>query len=672
MKKFFALLALSVASFGMYAQEFSEGFEGYEPFSKVAANSPYFRTWGSEYRPEADAIVSTARARSGEQSMYLYSNSASGGPIDAVLDFGGTYTAGSIVLDFWMLIREKTGGYFNLQGTQRDGESTLASCYIHDDSVYFYVGDETYYGVFKPDVWQQYSFRVDLTTNSWILNLDGEKIAEFKTDDAENKWAGVDFYPLNNSTSSNKATCWVDDISFKVIPIEYPNTNLLFKSASASGGRLTGTSTELKVVIANESKEVVEKLELAYTYNGDRVVETFDKLSIYPGVESTLTFSKQVTLSSDDADVDFEIVSYNNKKQDDDLSDNEMVAEVGLVIPNPQKMVLIEEGTGTWCPWCTRGTHTLDMLDKLYKDYATSIAVHFGDPMQPQFYGDFMNENYFSGYPSGTINRTHSSGMGLPETEHHMFNEMTKAPASTFKTAAELSGNTLNVTVTYEMLSDVTTDWLVACALIENGVTGEGSNYAQANAYAGGANGPMGGFENKPNLIPAEDMVYDHVGRAISPNSIGASAFTKNYSKGESASFTFTFNLRDDWNQDELKLIPILMRADSSIDNVDRVSLKDALDGTFEEADKISGVSEWSEQNLTVFPNPASSHLIVRIDEPIDQGQLHLVNMQGQVVWQNNDAEMQWSVDVSNLPKGAYTLLLTSENQQSRKMVIVE
>lgn len=668
----FSLLALTFMSIGVFAQEFSEGFESFEPFSKVAANSPHFRIWGTEYRTEADAIVSTARAHSGEQSMYLYSNAASGGPMDVVFDFGGTYTAGSIELDFWVFVRENTGAYFNLQGTQLDGQTTLASCYIYDDSVYLETDEKTYYGVFKPDVWQLYSFRVDLSTNTWVMNLDGEKIAEFTTPDSENRWSGVDFYPLNSSESSNKSTCWVDDISFKVIPVDYSKTNLALLSASSRGGRLDGASTDLSVVIANESKELIEKLELAYTYNGAEVVETFNDLSIYPGVESTLTFSKAITISNDDADADLRIVSYNDKKQDEDATDNELVSEIGLVIPNPEKLVLVEEGTGTWCPWCTRGTHTLDMMDKLYKDYATSIAVHFGDPMQPQFYGDFMNENYFSGYPSGTINRTHSSGMGLPETENYMFDEMTKAPSTTFSTAAELNGNELNVTVTYNLLSDVNTDWLVACALVENGVTGEGSDYSQANAYAGGNNGPMGGFENKPGLIPAEEMVYEHVGRAIAPNSIGASAFTKDYGSGESTSFTFTFNLRDDWNQDELKLIPMLMRADSSIDNVGRISLKDALDATFEEGEKISGVTEWSTQNLVVYPNPASNNLYVRIEEPVAQGQLLLVNMQGQVIWQESGAQQQWSVDVSSLPKGAYTLLLTSENQQSRKMVVVE
>ena len=51
--------------------------------------------------------------------------------------------------------------------------------------------------------------------------------------------------------------------------------------------------------------------------------------------------------------------------------------------------------------------------------------------------------------------------------------------------------------------------------LTEDGVTGTSSDYAQANAYANNANGPMGGYENLPNPVPASQMVYDHVGRAI-------------------------------------------------------------------------------------------------------------------------------------------------------------
>ena len=60
--------------------------------------------------------------------------------------------------------------------------------------------------------------------------------------------------------------------------------------------------------------------------------------------------------------------------------------------------------------------------------------------------------------------------------------------------------------------------------VVEDGVRGTGSGYNQVNAYSGGANGPMGNYHNLPNPVPAAQMVYDHVARAILGNWVGTEA----------------------------------------------------------------------------------------------------------------------------------------------------
>ena len=71
-----------------------------------------------------------------------------------------------------------------------------------------------------------------------------------------------------------------------------------------------------------------------------------------------------------------------------------------------------------------------------------------------------------------------------------------------------------------------------------------GSGYNQSNAYAGGGNGVMGGFETLPSSVPAAQMVYDHVARVIAPSFTGyANSFPAVVNSGESHTINFSFLL---------------------------------------------------------------------------------------------------------------------------------
>ncbi len=78
----------------------------------------------------------------------------------------------------------------------------------------------------------------------------------------------------------------------------------------------------------------------------------------------------------------------------------------GLVITLnevPKRTMVMEEFTGTWCGWCTRGMVALDKLEKMYGDDIILIAAHNSDPMETSDYDEVMALT--DGYPTCTINR---------------------------------------------------------------------------------------------------------------------------------------------------------------------------------------------------------------------------------------------------------------------------
>ncbi|MEZ4931379.1 MAG: hypothetical protein R2788_04510 [Saprospiraceae bacterium] len=56
-------------------------------------------------------------------------------------------------------------------------------------------------------------------------------------------------------------------------------------------------------------------------------------------------------------------------------------------------------------------------------------------------------------------------------------------------------------------LETVGAGYKLNAVLIEDGLTGTGSDWDQINAYSGGGNGPMDFYTVQPGAVPAEIMV---------------------------------------------------------------------------------------------------------------------------------------------------------------------
>ncbi|MGL4595984.1 MAG: hypothetical protein ACRCYO_00555, partial [Bacteroidia bacterium] len=70
----------------------------------------------------------------------------------------------------------------------------------------------------------------------------------------------------------------------------------------------------------------------------------------------------------------------------------------------PAHHVVFEEGTGTWCGWCPRGTVFMDSMHAVHPNTTHLIAVHNGDPMVNAAY-DGGVAGLIAGYPSVLANR---------------------------------------------------------------------------------------------------------------------------------------------------------------------------------------------------------------------------------------------------------------------------
>ncbi len=90
------------------------------------------------------------------------------------------------------------------------------------------------------------------------------------------------------------------------------------------------------------------------------------------------------------------MLSANRFGQTQNTSDDTLLTNVSVVVPAPNKLVIGEEATGTWCGWCPRGAVALNWMDKDYEGFWQGIAVHNGDPMTDATYDNAIG-NYIAG-----------------------------------------------------------------------------------------------------------------------------------------------------------------------------------------------------------------------------------------------------------------------------------
>ena len=219
----------------------------------------------------------------------------------------------------------------------------------------------------------------------------------------------------------------------------------------------------------------------------------------------------------------------------------------------------------------------------------------------------------------------------------------------------------------------------MACVLTEDGVTGT-TGYAQSNAYAGGGNGVMGGYELLPNPVPAASMVYDHVARTISPSFSGeVNSFPASVNAGESHTVTFSFTLPSTWDETNMHIIGMMLSPTGRIDNADKSTIPEAVGNGFVNgpAASVTEILAQPDATMQVYPNPANDFAVVALNLSKESHvALKLMDVSGKTIAVKNYGSMSGMMNIElntvSLETGVYVVELTVDNEKLVKRLVVE
>ena len=424
---------------------------------------------------------------------------------------------------------------------------------------------------------------------------------------------------------------------------------------------------EVSGIIKNMGANPITSADISWTAGSQSGSATIEDLNIGTFQTYEFTHPDLVSIGSENVTVEVTINTVNGVDSANITNATQSFTVVPLLFL-PVRKVFIEEATGTWCGWCPRGAVNMDFMDETYPN-SIEVAVHNGDPMKNTTYDNGIGTQ-IGGYPSGLVDRAY---VDIDPSDFEAAYLLRKDVQAIVSVGVEIDFNhstrVLNATITATFAANFdNANFRINSVLVEDNVTGVGSGWSQTNYYAGGANGPMGGYENLPATVSASQMVYRHVGRQIFGGWSGtANSIPSIIVAGDEYSYTYTYTIPTTYDINEITVVGLVIDQSSGV-------IMNA-----EESEKVLSAEELAKLgfDFKLYPNPAISESNVALTI-IKSGNVSYVvyDMSGKQVaaeykGQLAPGEYLHAIDVSNLNSGLYFVTINIDgNQLTRKLAV--
>ena len=663
MKNLLLLIAMFCSGILIAQDTFNDNFEGFAEGDFVTSGADNWNTWNNSTGGAVDARISSDQSASGTNALLLQG----GGSTDIVLDFGGVRNSGMFIFSTKMYFPAGKGGYMNFQGTSTPGQTwtmnaafgTNGSLAIDDAEVVQVAS------TYKQEEWFELGFEINLDANQWKVLINGECVGVF-FNGTTNAVASLNLYPRDNNDQF-----YIDDIIYTWeadAPIVTPSVNDAAISLDAADAvSLAGAQLPITGTLTNFGTAVINEVQLAYSIGENDYTQTLSGLDLLTG-SYDFTLENSVILSDGITPVVVKVISVNGSMDENDCNDKGAVNFTGFV-PHPDKNVFVEEGTGTWCPWCPRGDVFMNRMADKYQDRFVGIAVHNGqnDPMVVSDWdagiGPFPG---FTGYPGVIFER--SNVIDPSGLEPSVILGLQNAPLSimTHEAVYDESSRELTITVVTNFMSDASGDYRLVVGMTEDGVTGTSAAYNQANNYAGAGPDAMGDYGILPNPVPAAQMVYNHTARALlTPFGGLDDAFGTGDITAGAYENTFTYTVPETYDLEKMHIVSAVISA-AGADNAKTSKVSLFVD-TFDPV---------LENSISISPNPTNgiTQVSVQLDKVSDVT-IQVIDAVGNLLsnrlYQNMNGENIYPVDATHLASGVYYLRISTNDKFATKKIIV-
>lgn len=472
-------------------------------------------------------------------------------------------------------------------------------------------------------------------------------------------YAGQNIYVAIQNYSNDMFLLFVDN--FTVLQLVPDDANLL--SSTLTRYSQVSTNNTLSMSVKNDGSNTITSLTVNWNDGIDH--SSVIAVNIASGATANVSHPTAVNYATAlEKNIAITITNVNGNV-DPNMTNNADSKLFNTVSQLASKSVVLEEGTGTWCGWCPRGAVAMDYMVATYPTDFIGIAVHNGDPMTVTAYDVAAD---FGGYPSCNVDRVLLDQTVSQTAFVSYYNARTNliVPAAISAVNSGTGSNVvIDVSATF-YTPFAAADYRLGVIMVEDDVTGTTSGYNQVNYYEGGANGAMGGYESLPDPVPAAQMVYNHVGRALLGGYAGQTgSVPAAITDGQVVSYTFNYTVPATSQAPYMSAVAVLIdNATGEIVNAAKVDMSGA------------NVSEIETIGMEVYPNPAVNVVNVKFEANGGEYTLSITDLAGRVVATtvvSNASGMQNVVlPVEELVSGNYLITVAKEGASFTQNLIVK
>lgn len=518
------------------------------------------------------------------------------------------------------------------------------------------------YDIRTPDASYPNNFKVLVSTTGTAMSdftdITGtlEATTTFTTMGVDlSSYDGQSIYVAIQDVSNDKFVLFVDNVQV----VELESTEISLENVAYNQYVGSPNTQSLSVTVKNNGADDITAYTVNWSYGGNDYSHNVTGVSLGYNETHEQSVDLDIAISAagaTDFTVDVEVSG------DADVTNNNGDGTIYGLTEIPQKRVVLEEATGTWCGWCPRGAVGLDEIEAAEGSNVIGIAVHNGDPMAVAEHDGNMN---VSGYPSANgdrLLRRFDPG-AFQQAYDVLKNNVSPADIKVSATYDATSGE-ITVTPVITFKTDLTGDYSVSVIAIEDWVHGTESGYNQSNYYANNQAGVMGGYENLPNPVPAADMYYRHVSRGFINGGFDGDATVIPNTVVAETGYTIDYN----YSVPSSIALGHIQFAVILIDNASGQILNGEKTHGIT---NIVGVEEFSSE-FTLTPNPTNNVFTLQSSTDID-ATVRIVNNLGQVVdtYVNNTLLSGSTYDVSNYDAGVYFVTITEGNKIATKRLVI-
>ncbi|MDR0802110.1 T9SS-dependent choice-of-anchor J family protein [Fluviicola sp.] len=476
-------------------------------------------------------------------------------------------------------------------------------------------------------------------------------------------YQGQNIYIAIRNNSNDQFLLFVDNFVVRK-PL---NDDAILVSSSLNRYSLTNTNNVLSMVVKNDGANAITNVTV--DWNDGTAHSSVINTNIAPGATATITHPVAVNYASVvEKNLSVNITNVNGNT-DPNPANNTGSKWFNTISSNSQKVVLFEEGTGTWCGWCPRGAVAMEYMDNTYPNTFAGVAVHNGDPMTVAAYD---NGAAFSGFPGANVDRALLGvdvSSQLFDSYYNQRKDLITPVGIAMTTGGSGSNVTIDVNATFRTVFTAA-NYRLGVIISEDNVKGTASGYNQTNYYSYESNnlalnGAGHDWKAEPDPVLAANMKYDHVGRALLGGYSGQTGSVPAViTDGQVVTYSFNYTVPASSNRANMHAVAVLIdQATGEVLNAKEISLE------------TLGLAEASTINMEIFPNPASDVVNVKFDGKGGDYTISIIDLSGrtvatQAVTASGSTEI--AVPVAGLVAGNYLISVANETGSYTQKLIVK